>query len=97
MIGGLFAAWLFLPSRPAYVFPLAAIAIGTHYAAFRTVYGDTLFWVLAGLITAVGVFDILGYIRLPGGPAIAVGVLELVFGILLTVRDKGLQPRAADQ
>ena len=97
MIGGLFAAWLFLPSRPAYVFPLAAIAIGTHYAAFRTVYGDTLFWALAGLITAVGVFDILGYLRLPGGPAFAVGVLELVFGILLTARDKGLQPLAADQ
>ena len=43
MIGGLFAAWLFLQSKPAYVFPLAAIAIGTHYAAFRTVYGDKLF------------------------------------------------------
>jgi Na+-transporting methylmalonyl-CoA/oxaloacetate decarboxylase gamma subunit len=89
MIGGLFAAWLFLPIKPAYVFPLAAVAIGTHYAAFRTVYGNTLFWVLAGLITAVGLFDILGYIRFPGGPALGVGVLEIVFGILLTVRDKG--------
>jgi hypothetical protein len=92
MSGGLFAAWLFLPSKPAYVFPLAAIAIGTHYAAFRTVYGDTLYWALAGLITAVGVFDILGYVRFPGGPALAVGMLEIVFGILLTVRDKGSQP-----
>lgn len=97
MIGGFFAAWLFLPSIPAYVFPLAAIAVGTHYAAFRTVYGDTVFWALAGLITAVGLFDILGYVRFPGGPAIAVGVLEIVFGILLTARDKGLQPFAADR
>lgn len=94
MIGGLFAAWLFLPSKPAYVFPLAAIAIGTHYAVFRTVYGNTLFWVLAGLITAVGVFDILGYVRFPGGPALAVGLLEIVFGILLTMRDK--EPRSLD-
>lgn len=88
MIGGLFAAWLFLPSKPASVFPLAAVAIGTHYAAFRTVYGDRLFWALAGLITAVGAFDILGYVRLPGGPAVAVGVLELVFGTFLTQRNR---------
>ena len=97
MIGGLFAAWLFLQSKPAYVFPLAAIAIGTHYAAFRTVYGDKLFWALAGLITAVGVFDILGYVRFPGGPALAVGALEIVFGILLTVRDKRPQSLEAAQ
>ena len=88
MIGGLFVAWLFLPSRPAYVFPVAAIAVGTHYAAFSTVYGDTRYWALAGLVTAVGVFDILGYVRLPGGPALAVGVLEIVFGLLLTARNK---------
>src|SRR3546814_10311314 len=54
MIGGLFAAWLFLPFQPTYVFPLAAIAVGTHYAVFKTVYGDALFWVLGGLITATG-------------------------------------------
>jgi len=88
MIGGLFIAWLFLAIKSAYVFPVAAIAIGTHYAAFRTVYGNTL----AGLITAVGVFDILGYVRFPSGPALAVGLLEIVFGILLTVRDKRPQP-----
>src|SRR3546814_20569590 len=39
MIGGLFAAWLFLPFQPTYVFPLAAIAVGTNYAVFKTVYG----------------------------------------------------------
>jgi hypothetical protein len=67
MMGGLFAAWLFLSSRPTYVFPVAAIAVGTHYAVFRTAYGDTLFWILAGLITAVGALDILSYLKLPGG------------------------------
>ena len=92
MIGGLFAAWLFLPSRPMYVFPLAAIAVGTHYAPFCTVFGDRLFWVLAGLVAAVGVLDILGYVRLPGGPALAVGLLEIVFGILFVTRDKLARP-----
>lgn len=88
MIGGLFAAWLFFPFQPDYVFPLAAIAVGTHYLAFRTVYGDSLFWVLGGLITAVGVIDVLRYLDIPGGPILAVGLIEIVFAAILTVRAK---------
>lgn len=84
MIGGLFAAWLFLPFQPGYVFPLAAVAVGTHYAVFKTVYGDPLFWVLGGLITLVGVLSI--FAAVPGGPIIWVGAIELVFAILLTTR-----------
>jgi hypothetical protein len=88
MIGGLFAAWLFLSSKPAYVFPLVAVAVGTHYASFGTVFGNKLFWVRAGLVTAIGVLDILGYVRFPNGPALAVGILEIVFGIILTARER---------
>ncbi len=86
MIGGLFAAWLFLPFRPELVFPLAAIAVGTHYAVFRTVYGDTLFWLLGGLITAAGLLSIYELVQFPGGLILAVGAIELVFAIILTVR-----------
>jgi hypothetical protein len=86
MIGGLFAAWLFLPFQPAYVFPLAAIAVGTHYAAFRTLYGDGLFWVLGGLITVIGFLAIFKVAPIPGGPILAVSAVELVFAILLTMR-----------
>lgn len=85
MLGGLFAAWLLLPLKPALVFPLAAIAVGTHYAAFKTVYGDRLFWALAAVITALGLFDIL-VTPVPGGVAFAVALVELAFGIVLTVR-----------
>ena len=88
MIGGLFAAWLFVPFAPAYVFPLAAIAIGTRYAVFKTAYGDRTYWILAATITCIGVFEIFNIARLPGGPIIAVGVVELLFGIVLTVRSK---------
>jgi hypothetical protein len=86
MIGGLFAAWLFIGSMPEYVFPLAAIAVGTHYAAFRSAYGDMLFWILAAIITAIGVFDILNYVNVPGGTIFAVGIVEIVFGVVLTMR-----------
>jgi hypothetical protein len=94
MLGGLFAAWLFLPFEPAYVFPLAAIAVGTHYAVFKTVYGDRLFWVLGGLITAVGFLCIFEVVPIPGGPIFAVGAVELIFAILLTMRAHRIDPAA---
>lgn len=86
MIGGFFAAWLFIASRPGYVFPLAAIAVGTHYVVFRTVYGDALFWLLGGLITSLGFLGIYVVVPIPGGPILAVGVIELLFAVLLTLR-----------
>lgn len=46
MIGGLVVAWLLLPTRPEWAFPLAAIAVGTHFFAFRTAYGDWRYWLL---------------------------------------------------
>jgi hypothetical protein len=86
MLGGLFAAWLFLRFEPGYVFPLAAIAVGTHYAVFRTVYGDRLFWLLGALITAVGFASIFKVLPIPGGSILAVAMIELLFAILLTMR-----------
>ena len=88
MIGCLLAAWLFLPFRPELVFPVAAIAVGTHYAVFRTIYGDRLFWLLAGLITAVGLVAIFDIAPIPAGNIFAVGVIELLFGLVLTMRAK---------
>ena len=87
MIGGFFAAWLFLAIRPAYVFPIAAVAVGTHYAAFRSVYGDIWFWLLAGVITAIGVAGVFWHaVSMSGGPILAVGLVEIVFAVVLTAR-----------
>jgi hypothetical protein len=86
MIGGLFAAWLFLPFKPDYVFPLAAIAVGTHYAVFKTIYGDRLFWLLGGLITVAGFLGIYRYVAIPGGTIFAVAAIELLFAVILTLR-----------
>jgi Na+-transporting methylmalonyl-CoA/oxaloacetate decarboxylase gamma subunit len=86
MIGGLFAAWLFLRFEPSYVFPLAAIAVGTHYAVFKTIYGDRLFWLLGALITLVGLLSIYDAVPIPGGPILAVGAIELLFALYLTMR-----------
>lgn len=85
MIGGLFAAWLFIGPKPELVFPLAAIAVGTHYFVFKTVYGDRSFWLLAAIVTAIGVADIYAA-PLRGTTALLVAITELVFGAALTLR-----------
>lgn len=86
MLAGLFAAWLFLPLESLYVLPLVAIAVGVHYFAFATLYGDKTYWLLAALITAVGFAGIYAPDSIPGGMLFAVGFIELVIGLILSVR-----------
>ncbi|WP_133366619.1 DUF7010 family protein [Qipengyuania sediminis] len=86
MIGCLLAAWLLLDTRPEWVFPIAAIAVGTHYFTFKTMYGDRTYWLLGAVITALGCAVLFW---LPGQTSwlmLAVAAVELVFGIVLTRR-----------
>lgn len=94
MIGGLFAAWLFLSIKPMLVFPIAAIAVGTHYGVFKTIYGDRTFWVLTAVITAIGFADIYAP-QLRGATAWSVAGIELVFGLFLVARAMGQNKLAA--
>jgi hypothetical protein len=84
MIACLGVAYLLLPYAPDVVIPIAAMAVGTHYFAFATLYGDRLYWILGALITAIGANAIWGPVELPGGVAVGVAVTELAFGVLLT-------------
>lgn len=86
MIGGLLAAWLFLPHAPGLVIPLAAIAVGTHYFVFRTAYGDARFWLLGGAIAAVGCAAIFGPLLRAEWVAPLVAAVEIGFGALLSFR-----------
>jgi len=86
MIGCLLAAWLLLPVRPEVVFPVAAIAVGTHYFAFKTAYGDRTYWLLGALITLIGCA---GIFWMPGqtmAVILGVAVIELLFGLWLTLQ-----------
>jgi hypothetical protein len=87
MIAGLIAAWLLLTSRPNAVIPVAALAVGAHYFAFRTAYGDRTFWVLGAILTMIGCA---GLFLLPGRNfdlMIAFAVVELGFGLWLIQRE----------
>lgn len=85
MIGCLIAAYLLLAHAPDLVFPVAAIAIGTRYFTFATLYGNKAFYVLGGLIAAIGAVGIWGPVEIPGGAALAVAAVELSAGIALTL------------
>lgn len=85
MIGGLFAAWLLLPHRPDFVFPLSAIAVGTHYFGFRTAYGDWTNWILGGIMTVIGVAAIIITLPAPSIVPYVIAGVEIAFGISLTI------------
>ncbi|MBO6526230.1 hypothetical protein [Erythrobacter sp.] len=86
MIAGLFGAFLFLDHAPELVMPLAAIMVGTHYFAFKTAYGDKAFWLLGAVITLLGFAAIYHFLPLPGSVTLQVAVVEILFGIGLTLR-----------
>ena len=84
MIGGFLAAWLLLPHRPDFVFPISAIAVGSHYFGFRTAYGDATYWVLAALMCGVGVAAIFTAAFPSGAVPWVIAAVELGFGVGFT-------------
>jgi hypothetical protein len=86
MIAGLVIAWLVLPLRPDWVFPIAALAVGTHFFAFRTAYGDIGFWLLGAILTALGATELFGMTSFGANLACLVAATEVVFGLYFVRR-----------
>lgn len=84
MIGCLLAAWLLLRDRPDFVFPVAAIAVGTHYLPFKTAYGDRTYWLLGAVLTVIGCAGIFVVQGETLTVILAVAIAELIFGLALT-------------
>ena len=88
MIAMLIAIWFLIPHHPGIVFPLAAIAVGTHYFAFRSAYGLMSYWILAALMTVVGALAI-WVVPIPAPTFIFIIVaIEVVFGLILIRQTK---------
>lgn len=94
MIGGFLAAWLLLPHRPDVVFPLAAIAVGSHYFGFRTAYGDASYWALAAVMCGLGTAAILWRVPPPETVVWVIAGVEMAFGAWSTLR--GVTRAASD-
>ena len=89
MIAMLMAAFLIMPYRPDAVFPLAAIAVGTHYLAFKTLYGDRTFWVLGAAITVAGSLALFTGVVGSLTVTLLVAAVEILVGTLLLLRHRG--------
>lgn len=89
MIGGFLAAFLLLPYAPDLVLPLAALAVGTHYFAFRTLYGEVTFLLIGAIISVLAINAALGWIAIPVGLLWCVAGVEIVFGLILAARNRG--------
>lgn len=86
MIAGLLAAYLLIEYEPRFVFPVAALVVGAHYFAFRTLYGDPVFLLLGALVAAIALNGAFSWVSLPGGVLWQVAAVEIAVGALLTAR-----------
>ncbi|MFK7736121.1 MAG: hypothetical protein AB8B50_08845 [Pirellulaceae bacterium] len=85
MIVTLFVAYLFVRNQPEYVFPISAMAVGSHYCGFRSAYGLPSYWVIAAIMTGLGFLSLSAF-QLPENwmlPAL-IAAVEAVFGVWWT-------------
>ena len=90
MIGCLFAAWLLLPYRPEFVFPISAIAVGAYYFGFRTAYGDWTYWLFGGIVCLIGALSIILNIPPREFVAFLIAAIEIIFGCFFILADRRL-------
>jgi hypothetical protein len=88
LFAGICLAYALLRAAPALVFPAMAISIGARYFVFRTIYDEPVYWLLGGLLAALGIAAILG-LPIPGNIALAAGSVEVIFAIILLMRWRG--------
>jgi len=91
LFAGLLIAYALLRVDPIAVFPVVAITVGARYFAFGTIYGQSLYWLLAMSLVAVGGTAILGIIIWPVNLALVVGTIEMLFAVVLFVRRRGTE------
>lgn len=79
---GLFIAYLMLPTKPAWFFPIMLMIIGGRYVLFQTIYGMRLYWVLGLLLILAGLVCLILNQSFHYGAVIG-GGLELIFAMLI--------------
>ncbi|UVI39931.1 DUF7010 family protein [Qipengyuania spongiae] len=86
LFAGILLAYVLLAAAPPLVFPALALAIGARYFAFRTIYGEPLYWALGIALVAVASAAMLGLSVPEPTFLLIVGGVECAFAILLLVR-----------
>ncbi len=80
---GLFLAYTFARSDTVLFYPIMLLIIGARYLTFQTIYGLKTYWVLGGVLLALGACMIAVYPTPPHLAAIFGGVTEIIFSAYL--------------
>ena len=88
MLGGLLFAFLLIDLRPDWVFAVAAFVVGAHYFPFRTAYGDRTYWVLGGVVAALGAGTIWAGLPPAGMLPWLVAAVEIMGGVFLIAKTR---------
>lgn len=88
LFAGLFLAFCLLFLAPKAALSALAIVVGARYFLFRTLYGESLYWVLGALVAAAGGVSTAVPHVVPVNVGLVVGGLEVAFGALLLMRRK---------
>ena len=73
---GVMIAWVLLVRAPDLAIPAFAAIVGGRYFIFRTLYGDSAYWVLGAAILLTGGLALFGF-GLPLNLGFVVGIVEL--------------------
>ncbi|TRW18107.1 DUF7010 family protein [Glacieibacterium frigidum] len=88
LFAGLFVAYALIGRDPPLAFALFAAIVGARYFAFATLYRDRTYWVLGGVMMAVGYVAAIKAALLPLNVAICIGAVEFVFAAILAARHR---------
>lgn len=89
LFAGLAIAYALLRASPQLAFPALAITIGARYFAFRTLYGEPIYWALGATLAGLGTIALFGLVPLPVNIAVSVGAVEIAFAGWLLARHRG--------
>lgn len=96
MLAGFFAAWLMLNREPAFALPLAALAVGSRYLLFKTIYGARTYWLFGAVLSAIGLAGVLVADFPTMIVVLSVAFAEIGFGIVLYVQSRREKSALAD-
>lgn len=83
---GLGLGYFFYIHSPALALPVVAAVMGSRYLVFQTVYGDALYWVLAGAIVVLALAFLFLGSPLATNVALGVAAVEIVAAAILILR-----------
>lgn len=86
LFAGILIAWILLRHAPSIALPTLAIVVGARYFSFRTMYDESVYWVLGAVLILIGAGAMLRPPVTPGVAVMEVGVAECVFALVLLMR-----------